>query len=83
MIFYWKFGLIALWFALVTPVFALAALPLWGNTSLSWAYARILSRVSLWILRIRVRVSGRHYLRGGPAVIPTGADAGDDLFGGR
>src|SRR5512146_2814662 len=65
---YARFGLIIAWGLFITALFTPVAVLFWGNTSLSWAYARTLSWVGLKILGIRVEVEGRKHLRTRPAI---------------
>lgn len=66
--FYVRFTLVLTWGLLVTAVFLPVAVMLWGNTSLSWAYARTLAWGALRILGIKVSVEGREHLRTRPAI---------------
>lgn len=63
-----KLGLILAWGLLVTALFTPIAVILWGNTSVSWAYARVLSWGGLIILGIKLDIEGRENLRTKPAI---------------
>lgn len=56
------------WGLLVTTLFTPIAVILWGNTSVSWAYARVLSWGGLKILGIKLEIEGREHLRAKPAI---------------
>lgn len=66
--FFLRFGLVLSWGLFITALFTPVAVIFWGNTSLSWVYARALSWVALKILGIRVEVEGREHLRTRPAI---------------
>lgn len=57
------------WGLLITTLFTPIAVILWGNTSVSWAYARVLSWGGLKILGIKLEIEGREYLRAKPAIV--------------
>jgi 1-acyl-sn-glycerol-3-phosphate acyltransferase len=66
--YYIRFGLVLTWGLLVTSLFLPVAVLLWGNTSLSWAYARTLAWGALKLLGIKVEVEGREHLKTRPGI---------------
>ena len=64
-----KYYLVLVWGFFCTLAFIPPAVLLWGNTSLSWAYARTLSWVALKILGIRIEFTGKENLANRPAIV--------------
>src|SRR5687767_3188905 len=82
--FYIRFGLVILWGLLLSLVFTPVALLLWGNTTLSWAFARCLSWGGVRVLGVRLNVSGWEHLTHTPAIVVGNHQSNFDiLFHGR
>ena len=68
-VFWLRFCMVLIWGLLCSICFALPAIFLWGNISMSWAYARTLSWVGLKILGVKVVISGVENLKQRPAIV--------------
>jgi 1-acyl-sn-glycerol-3-phosphate acyltransferase len=66
--YYARVSLVVVWGFLLSLLFTPLAVAFWGNTTLSWAFARALSWGGLALLGIRVKVEGRENLPASPAV---------------
>lgn len=79
-VFWVKYSLVLVWGLVCTLVFLIPAVLLWGNTSVSWAYARTLSWVALRILCIRVEITGRENLANRPAIVVANHQSNYDMI---
>ena len=75
-----KQALLIFWGFLVTLAFTPVAVLLWGNTTVSWLYARVLGRVGLLILGIRLDVEGREHLDTHPCIILANHQSNFDII---
>jgi 1-acyl-sn-glycerol-3-phosphate acyltransferase len=80
MIFYIRYYAVLVWGFLVTLAFIPPAVLLWGNTSMSWAYARTLSWGGLRILGIRLEITGKEHLADRPAILVANHQSNYDIL---